>query len=149
MLYPKLTFIFLTAFSLCVVAFWGSQAAAQNFVSWRKDVKSVGKDQVEMNNGRRFVLERGAVTEFPNLKKSELNIKNVFDFENSLVFHVDIKDGSKLAVTPFSQIPVERIAAVREIGCFIVQRGGDMNSIYGDKEPFDFAKKNCQTQKVQ
>lgn len=121
---------------------------AQTYLDWRQDVRSFNKGQVEMNNGRRYLLEKGAVTEFPDLEKSDLKIKNVFDFENTLVFHVDLKGGDKLAVTPFGQIPTERIQTVREIGCFIVQRGGDMNAVTGDKEPYDFAKKNCQSQKV-
>lgn len=133
--------IFFTMFFVVLPVFAG-EVRPQN-----DDVKRFDDNVAEMKSGRRFELSHNALIEYPDIES--VGLKNVFDFDNSLIYHENAQTGEKLAVTPFSQIPTERVNYVRQIGCRIATNSGDSNPIYADKETYQFVKTHCTKGKAQ
>lgn len=109
-----------------------AQAASAQILSpsdpnWKKEMDKVDEGVYKLKNGRTYQLLNNTVVETPDLRDI-LPVQNIFDFDNSLVFHRDLKKHDNLAVTPFGQIPPARVREVKIIGCLIARLSGDQNN---------------------
>ena len=125
---------------LCLSA---TSSFAQDQSEQRTGIKRIDTHEIDLVNGRRYVLEHGVLTEYPDLENNKLYIKNSFDFENGLIDIQDSRDDTKLAVTPFSQIAPERIAQVRDFACKIAKQSGSGNAVYANAESTNFIRAHC------
>jgi hypothetical protein len=126
-------------FFFMIVAGFIFPAQAQD-MSWKQEIKRISPTEAGMMNGRRYVLEHNAIVEYLDLGESNVDIRNVFDFDNGLVYHENAKD--RLAITAFGMISPDRISYIRLIGCYIANpdSGGKP---YSNNDIYDFVKKYC------
>jgi hypothetical protein len=114
-------------------------------VADKSGVNKGGSHTLEMNNGRKYKLENNVLIEYPSIDDI-VKIRNLFDFDNGLVYHQDSETGRKITVTPFAQMDPKRVERVQKIACFMVEKRGGNNKILADKGLYDFYKNYCMPQ---
>ena len=101
---------------------------------WVDMINKSDGNYLEMKNLRMYEVNRGTVTETIRIR-NEPDYKNVFDFENNLMYHRGGGNGSS-SIIPFTTLPSQRIDRIREYGCYMVRNGRDLDLV-------DFKRSFC------